>query len=96
MRSCRICLEHRSLTDAHAHVSSGIVSFFTVAHNASRVVCSSVFWAPPFEGPLAVAPDMVDLYFDAYVAFGNAIEALSHECVSSHVLYVVRSVRTGV
>ena len=40
---------------------------------------SSIFWAPPFEGPLKVAPQYVDKYFDAYIAFGQAMQTLADE-----------------
>jgi hypothetical protein len=42
-------------------------------------LCSSVFWAPPFEGPLKAAPDLVEKFFDAYIAFGQAMQTLSDE-----------------
>jgi alpha-ketoglutarate-dependent taurine dioxygenase len=35
----------------------------------------SVFWAPPFEGPLRVPPHLVDTYYRAYEAFEEIINS---------------------
>lgn len=42
-------------------------------------VHSGLFWAPPFEGPLKLPAALIDEYFDAYTAYGQAIEELSEE-----------------
>ncbi|KAH9509320.1 hypothetical protein Btru_046770, partial [Bulinus truncatus] len=37
----------------------------------------AVYWAPPFEGPLSVAEEFVEQYYDAYEMFANTIKSSS-------------------
>ena len=37
---------------------------------------TGVFWAPPFEGPLSVEPELVEPYYDAYATFADILEQL--------------------
>ncbi len=43
---------------------------------------TGLFWAPPFEGPPLLAPHHMDLYFDAYLAYSNAVQEFTTECVA--------------
>ena len=43
-------------------------------HTNHQDELTAVFWAPPFEGPLDVAPHLVQPYFEAYNAFKAYID----------------------
>jgi hypothetical protein len=42
---------------------------------------TGLFWAPPFEGPPMLSPHHMDLYFDAYIAFNDAVQEFASEYV---------------